>query len=195
MNSNKRPTDVEDKPPSKRVKPETPTLSIPSVQQLRQEEKEDGSPTITPTRTYSEIYDDLHTALVENNGSLFSSLLKEFETVTTYGVYYYLTEMVFGALAKKELTCISCVCAFWHHDPEQFNMEIWYLLMEVGSLSDIETIYELNKEAAYKELSLLGANPSFMPQRPDLLSTIELIKKDRTKVEWLKIRGIQVEWT
>jgi len=145
MNSNKRPTDVEDKPPSKRVKPETPTLSIPSV---------------TSTRTYSEIYDDLRTALVENNGSLFSSLLKEFETVTTYGVYYYLTEMVFGALAKKESTCISCVCAFWHHDPEQFNMEIWYLLMEVGSLSDIETIYELNKEAAYKELSLLGANPS-----------------------------------
>jgi hypothetical protein len=47
---------------------------------------------------------------------------------------------------------------------------------------------------AYAKLDILGANPAHIKPSSEVQHTIELIQGNSAKVEWLKVRGIQVKW-
>jgi hypothetical protein len=146
------------------------------------------------------IHANIGEALDDDNGPLFASLLKEFEMAiraqwTRDKIAYYLSQLVFRALDHKKSPRMQCVHVLWHCDPEQFSRDKWFLLMQRGSVADIQTIFNLNREAAYMTLSLLGANPTILPRK--LIGTSNVIDKitmDQTKLDWLRHIGIHIEW-
>lgn len=145
------------------------------------------------------IHAEIGKALNDDNGPLFASLLKEFEMAiraqwTRDKITYYLSQLVFRALDHKKSPRMQCVHVLWHCEPEQFTRDKWFLLMQRGSVDDIQTIFNLNREAAYMTLSLLGANPTILPRKwIGTLNAFDKIMMDQTKVVWLRNIGIHIE--
>jgi hypothetical protein len=179
MNSNKGPTD-EDEPPNKRVKSKAP-----------------ASDTQPLADNLFSLRNEMDAAIDVDDGSLFASLLERFEALGGWNRPFNNYFDIAKALFQKNQcqSCLSCIEALWYHAPKMFDDQIWFIFFLSASLEDIETIFMINPIAAYKELSILGPNPNILPTYWFGTSeTLRKLKDDKAKVEWLKIRGIQIEW-
>jgi len=178
MNSNARPIDgdAEDsEPPSKRIRRYEAPTNLVHLQRA------------------------MLAAIASNEPSKFSELLDLFTKMggwnTNGKIYFY---YLIRVLCEYPEPRPDCMVSLLLHDPNRFTQEIWLRVAGTAPLACMAACMAAlvgpEHKRAYAKLDILGANPAHIKPSSEVQHTIELIQGNSAKVEWLKVRGIQVKW-
>ena len=192
MNSNTSPIDAyvdkEDgaPPPSKRQRCE-PTVSTPEV--------------TPPEINLGSVRRAMTAAIEANDLKAFLKLLYKFSEIggwdDPHDNYLKYLVMELCELSGREMFMALLV----EHDPNRFTEKLWLRVAGTAPLTYMDESMRIisgeDRARAFQKLSILGGNPTYfeLPELPNYaLVALRLIKEDAAKVEWLKVRGLRVEW-